>query len=386
MTSAFDEAGARDALDEITRMMVGTKKMQDEPGVVYSLMAQKARPQDAQAIDQFMQSLEAEKQVQLARATGEVLNLDGNQQKLLNANGVSYTDVQYSTSTNAATQAASHIFNATKGAYTAKVKADGTLDLAPDGSIQRVKVEETHGESHDDGGGIWGAIGSVVGGVKDAAAAGLHGLNEGYNFVATGIDKGAHGFADNILGMGGGSDPQKASAAADAAQSRNTDDLDMRAQGYDPDSIWSTMAFQASGKAHTSLSSLVDSYGQDKVDQALRFLQSPKDYRDSCPQRPDQLHQGQRPDGADAGGSRQGQVHQLEGVRESRSACKRAHGDGRQRPGQRGWARPGRARHRLPGSRRHNQHRGVVPDRPDPAHAADRQGCEAGDGRHRHPG
>jgi hypothetical protein len=286
MTSAFDEAGARDALDEITRMMVGTKKMQDEPGVVYSLMAQKARPQDAQAIDQFMQSLEAEKQVQLARATGEVLNLDGNQRKLLDANGVNYTDVQYSTSTNAATQAADHIFKTTKGAFTAKVKTDGTLDLAPDGSIQRVKVEETHGESHDSGGGIWGAIGSVVGGVKDVGAGALHGLNEGYNFVATGIDKGAHGIADSVLGLGGGSDPQKASAAADAAQSRNTDDLDMRAQGYDPDSIWSTMAFQASGKAHTSLSSLVDSYGQDKIDETLKFLTNPEAYKESIARDP----------------------------------------------------------------------------------------------------
>jgi hypothetical protein len=279
LTSPWDSIKSddeKDALHQITLMLTGTKMMQNEPGVVYSLHQAQARPQDAQAIDQFMQGLDLEKQVEIHRSTGEPIKLDTTQQSLLKANGVSFNDVLWTPKT-AAQTAVQQTLEQSNGKMTVKVKDDGSLALDKNGQIQYVKV---HSE-HDDGNWFTNSVGAVGDVLKGGATAALHGVTKAYNFVATGIDKGIHGFANDVEGFVGGSDPQTEHAAAAVAQSKNTDSLDMQAQGYDPNSLWSTVAFQSSGRAHTDLSGLIDQYGLDKVDEGLKFLKDPATYRQS---------------------------------------------------------------------------------------------------------
>ena len=269
------EADAHDALSEVGRMLTGTKMLQDEPGVVYDLAAVKARPQDAGAIDQFMQTLDAERQVQIARAVnqqggGGFINLDPQQQKLLDSEGYSYNDVLYSKSATAASQAASHIMSASGGKQTAKLNKDGTLALDKSGNIQTTPVAQNLNPlsaTGDGGGSVLGQLwddtgGAIVHGIKTAAVDTWHGVNDAYNFGQAAITQGEAAF--------GGS-------TADIASSVQ----DMQAQGYDPASVWSHFAFLASGHTHNDLSHLNNQYGDDAVNQALQFSKDPKAFRDA---------------------------------------------------------------------------------------------------------
>jgi hypothetical protein len=266
----FDPSAEQDALSHISRMMVGTKVLQNQPGLVYTLAQQRANPADAQAIDQFLQSLEAEKRVSLARATGDQVVLSDREQAMLDTNGVPYKDVQY-TQQDAAQAASKKVLDASGGKYTAATNPDGTLALDDQGQIQPVAV---HKETHDSGGGgILGAIGgafeSVGSGIKAGLVGTLHGLNKAWNFV-NGVSH-ENPFTQPSLDDALHGDFQ--------VHVNTTQADDMRQQGYDPTSIWSHLAFDASGKRHTDLSDLIGSYGQDKVDEALQFLNDPKAYR-----------------------------------------------------------------------------------------------------------
>lgn len=270
--SGISTTDEQDALSNISRMLTGTKMLQDEPGVVYSLAAQQAHPQDAQAIDQFMQALDAEKQVDLARASiaqggAGYINLSPQQQQLLQANGVQYEDVLY-TSAGAAQQAAKRIQDLSGGKLTAATNSDGTLKLNASGNIVAQPVVQP---KKSGGGGNWftNAVGDVGSAFATAGKGTWSGLTKAYNFVNAGM-RGE--YADQLV-------PRQytvnAVTNADATQAQ-----DMEAQGYNPNSIWSTFAFGASGKAHTDLTSLNDQYGEDKVNQAIKFLDDPKAYRD----------------------------------------------------------------------------------------------------------
>jgi hypothetical protein len=270
----------RDALHQISTMMVGTKMLQDEPGVVYSLAAQQAHPADAQAIDQFMQELDAEKQVKLARAAGEQIHLDSSQQRLLDNQGVQYGDVLY-TRQDASQEAAQKILEASHGKVAAKFNDDGTVAVDENGNIVTVPVEKAHKSG---GGGLFSSIGGFFGHVghdlknwayEDTLKPVLHKINQGYNLVQSGFHSPIQ--EPNLGDIAHGNLNVKID---------HTSYEDMQAQGYDPNSIWSQLAFDASGRKHTDLSSLVDSYGQDKVNTALEFLNDPKSFREKIEQDP----------------------------------------------------------------------------------------------------
>ncbi len=267
-TPSINEADERDALDHVTRMLTGTKQLQNEPGVVYSLMQAKAQPQDAQAIDQFLQSLDAEKQVAIARSAGHQIVLSQDQQSMLGANGVPFKDVLY-TQQDAAQSVTQRILDASDGKQTAKMNPDGTLALDAHGNIQ-----VTEAASHDSGGGWFSSPSAFLGHVGHAVHVGfsdtLHGLNKAYNFVQAGL---SGQYADKVPGHQA-LDVQDNILHADATRVQ-----DMQDAGYNPNSLWSSLAFGASGKAHSDLSGLNDKYGQQNVDQALRFLSDPKGYR-----------------------------------------------------------------------------------------------------------
>jgi len=101
LTSPFDAITPQqenDALGSVTQMLSGSQMLKDEPGVVYALAAQKAHPADAGAIDQFMQGLDAEKQVRVAQAAGTKITLTPEQKVLLGALNVDYSTVEFSQS------------------------------------------------------------------------------------------------------------------------------------------------------------------------------------------------------------------------------------------------------------------------------------------------
>lgn len=70
---------------------------------------------------------------------------------------------------------------------------------------------------------------------------------------------------------------------------------DMRIKGYDPTSIWSRLAYEASGKAIADDSKVVDKYGQDAVNKVDAYLQDPDAVRSQIYNDPNSYQKG--PDG-----------------------------------------------------------------------------------------
>lgn len=282
----------RDALASITKMMTGTKMLQDEPGVVYSLAAQQAHPADAQAIDQFMQALDAEKQVNVARAAGHPINLTSEQQTMLQANGVHFQDVLY-TAQDTAKAAATRALAATGGKETVKTNPDGSLALDKNGQIQPETVKVSKSDSFDaalasgqitghtggvGGGGILGSIGRQLDRVVGDTAHLGHDVLSGFGKAANEIQ---NDIAPN--GLSNPLDPNSSPVSDKSLLTNAADVQDMQQQGYDPTSLWSTLAFNQSGRKHTGkyLATLNDTYGQARVDEALQFLSNPAKLKES---------------------------------------------------------------------------------------------------------
>lgn len=288
---AISQANEKDALSSITRMLVGTSLLRDQPGVVYSLAAAQAHPADAQAVDQFMQGLDAEKQVSIARASGAKINLSDQQQTMLTQNNVTYNDVLY-TQQDQATALQQRISDATGGAQAAKLNPDGSLYVDP--TTGQVQVEAVHQDSG--GGGFWGSIGDFFGGVgHDLNNWVLKPIGKGYNFVATTLSKGLHDFAYEVTHPG---DVFSDTGTELRHKMDPSEELDMRAQGYDPTSFFSNMAYYASGHAHKDLSPLISSYGADKVSEAVTYLEDPVKFRTAIESDP--ANYVQTPDGQTA--------------------------------------------------------------------------------------
>jgi hypothetical protein len=261
----------RDALDSISQMLVGSQMLKDEPGVVYSLAAQKARPQDALAIDQFMQSLDAEKQVTLARASGTQIHLDTTQRLMLDHNGVAYDDVMW-TPKGAAQTALQTIADQTNGQMTAKLNPDGTLALDKNNQIQ---VEKVHSKS---GGGWFSSFGSFAGHLGGAISGGV---GDALSGIGTGISKASHfvssQWSSPVQGVNA-SDVMHGNF--DASHIDSTSDQVQKALGYGTD-IWGTFAYAASGKKQMDVSALNDVYGPEMVNTTIGILKDPKAYKDS---------------------------------------------------------------------------------------------------------
>lgn len=265
----------QDALTGITQMLTGTQTLKDQPGVVYALQQSQAQPQDAQAIDQFMQGLDAEKQVRLAAAHGQKIVLDPSQTTKLDALGVDYSGVQY-TQQDALKDAATNL-EAQNPNVTVKRDAQGVPLLDPSGKSFQVQQAPKKGES----GWMKLVHGLKHYAVDDTLAPVGNVLSKGSNFVLTGISDISQ---QNSAGIRGQSAEQVLHNSV-----QRTDD--MRAQGYDPNSLWSTFAFQASGKAHTDLTPLADRWdsenpnglfgmsGQQAISTASQFLDNPGKYQ-----------------------------------------------------------------------------------------------------------
>jgi hypothetical protein len=279
------------ALSEMHSMLFGTKMLQSNPGVVWALQQQKAHPADSQAIDQFMQALDAEKQVRLAGAGGQKIQLDDNQTGMLDQMGVNYKDVQL-TQQDAVTATQNNVTQQTQGTQKAKVNADGSIATDKDGNVVLEPVEASLLPSHS--GSLFGHIihdlnnwvvkDTIGGAYRDVIKPVLSAAGKGFNYITTSISQQSAnaGIASQNFGQ---------PAIVGAVSNEGGTERDMQALGYDPNSFWSRQAYQASGKAHTNTQGLEDQWdtanpsglfgwnGQQAVSNAVRFLNDPAEYQ-----------------------------------------------------------------------------------------------------------
>lgn len=277
-----------DALHGISQMLTGTKVLKDEPGVVYALQQQQAPAQDAQAIDQFMQGLDAQRQVRLAEATGQKITLTTAQKAQLDALHMDYSTVEF-TRIDAETAAAQRITTESNGQLRAKQDAGGNYVVDKHGNLVTESTNPTADPAdHGYGTGFLG-LGPLFHTLKndvvdpigrDVVDPAVTVLSKGYNAVQS---FGADERQQNMAGFEGKSYQD----VVDASVSRSAD---AQTQGYDPSNPFSMLAFSASGKAHTDLTPLAQSWdskhpnglfswnGSQAVAEATKFIDSPDSY------------------------------------------------------------------------------------------------------------
>jgi hypothetical protein len=283
-------------LDYITSLLNGNKQLAEEPGVVYALTQQKAHPAEAGAINEFMTGLNAEKQVTLARQQGQPITLADNQKTVLNALGVNYADVEYNQQ-DAANDMANYISQKSNGALVAKRNTDGTLATDANGQIVTQAQEVANGTEVGDASQIAQNLGVAIES-KPHDSGGLfghlfHTLN---NDILKPVERDVLSPAGTVLmkpinlvndalGQNGPSNVFDPSNYSSAAQSQNlfqrvhSQSEDMQAKGYDPNSIWSQIAYRSSGKSVADTSSIAAQYGQDAVNTASAYINDPEGYR-----------------------------------------------------------------------------------------------------------
>src|SRR5579859_4249533 len=202
------------ALDNISQMLVGTQMLKDQPGVVFALQQQNARPQDAQAIDQFMQGLDAEKQVRLAESSGQQIPLSDQQKSLLGQLGVDYSKVEY-TPQAAVNDAAKMLEQQSGGKVQLQRDAQGNAIVDANGQFQQI-TQAKHHQS------FWGRV------VHDLNNWTLKPIGKAFNVVDQTLGEGISslGTEANSLGaLGDLVDPFKAAHDTNALLTGNTSSI-----------------------------------------------------------------------------------------------------------------------------------------------------------------
>lgn len=297
---AYDPAAAKDSLDYITGILTTSKALQNQPGLVWSLAQQKAHPADAGTIDEFLQGLDAEKQVRLASAspTAQRIVLDAHQKNLLDSLGVDYSHVEW-TPKYATDQLNDEITSKSGGSLTVKRNPDGSAvtdahgnpvventsdDLAGLAAAQQsanqlpVSFEPKAKKVHR---GFLGELGHTLDKyVGSPIGTGLsyagHGLAAGFNVISAGFSAAQR---NSEKGIPGGSNTP---AVADS----ETIKQNARAAGYGTDPL-GMLAYAASGKAIGQDSDLRQQYGDQKIDDAIRFMQHPESFMKEIENDPD---------------------------------------------------------------------------------------------------
>lgn len=297
-------ADQQSSLDYITSLVNGNSKLADEPGAVYALAQAKASPQDAGAINEFMDGLGAEKQVVLARSQNQKIVLTPRQTSLLDNLGVDYSGVQY-TDQDAAAATADYISKESGGILAAKKNPDGTLVTDDNGNV--VTVSGSNAKT-----GFDAMVNRQLPAAEIAQQLGV--AYEQPSHKAKGLGRLFHTLNNDILhpverdvispvgtGLGKGLNAVNygvtvalPDAFGGTKQGSEQEDADARAAGYDPNSGWSMLAFAASGRGHSGdkLSNIVNQYGQDKLTQAQEYLKDPTAYRKAIENDPSNFTQG----------------------------------------------------------------------------------------------
>lgn len=255
------------AAENLSRILSGTKNLVANPGLVQALSTSRATPEQAQAIDQFLTGLDAQKQVSLASSTGAKIRLDASQQSALGTMGVPYQSVLY-TQQDAINDYATHLEQTQSVAF--KRDAQGNPLVDPSGNLQ-VEPAKKHKR------GLFGQIVHDVthNDVTDIGGKGLSVLNKGWNIVESAVTD-----QRSNANSSGGVD---INAEVKRAQ-------EMQDNGYDASNPFSILAFDASGKAHLDTTGIENAWndntpgmfgwdGSEAVDQAKQFSDDPTKWR-----------------------------------------------------------------------------------------------------------
>lgn len=276
------------AMNDISSMLVGTSKLADEPGVVYALQQQKARPQDAQAIDQFMQGLDVEKQVRLAQATGQKIVLSADEKAQLTSMGVNDWQGSEFTQQDAAEVGAQQIATQSGGALEAKRDSSGKVIVDANGEIEKQAVDDSKPKKESGWGRLFSGLKTITSPITKSA-----------NYVGTELSDASHSFINETESLfsgpqvsgGGELRTDNNSAAVQQSNANDARDAEMKALGYDPGNVFSVMAFKASGKAHSDTTDLASGWdqsnpsgmfgmnGDQAVTEAEQYLDDPKGYQ-----------------------------------------------------------------------------------------------------------
>lgn len=275
-----------EALDRLSQLAAGTNNINTHPGLMTALMNAKATPAQAQALNQYMAGVTAQNRMALARVNGAKIDFTDDERNAMNAMGVDYSEID---------------------ARTAQLKAvnNGLSAAASGASSSSAPAAPQSQASH----GFWSK--GILHGIGRIGHDILHNpvtdvMGEGYNLVAASAG-GALSDVQSFEQRLGLSQPdagkfnsfglpiqgRKYGGALDGQRK-----MEMKALGYDPDSFWSNMAFDAHGYSKDDLTPAMTSYndegGQDATGwdsntatiKALQFAKDPKKFQDQILQDP----------------------------------------------------------------------------------------------------
>lgn len=262
-----------EGVDKLTQLATGNPQLVTNPALLFALHSANAKPEQAQAINQFMAGLDAEKQVHLARAGGQKTVLSYQQQSVLDHMGVDYSDVNQSPQ-----QAQDGLAGqlASQGLEVARDQ-NGNALLNKDGTPVVQKQDKPAKKKG------WSFM-RVLSDTGSAISKPWNAVDASVTKVSSDLD-----YKFKQLIGDGGIDPTSAGGAGQKSDSAEDQARYARDAGYDPDNFFSMIAYEASGKSHMNISQLADNWdkdnpgtgvkGKDALDQALQFANDPAGYR-----------------------------------------------------------------------------------------------------------
>lgn len=227
-SAPIDTGGQIDAADKLSQLAAGNSSLITHPHLITALMNGNATPPQAQAINVFVTGMSAVGRMQTAQQSGVKITYSATEKSAMGALGVQPGDTEFTTADLQAQVAAQ------------QAAQDAKNDTG--WSAGRVLHDVTHNPVTD-------AIGAAGGWTRAAA-----------NWFPTTLN----------WALGG----NKAPKGTQVAKSNEA----MTAQGYDPNNLMSTFAYQASGKQVIDASDLYDAHDPDQVDAAIKFSDDPDGY------------------------------------------------------------------------------------------------------------
>lgn len=223
----IDTGSQIDAADKLSQLAAGNSSLITHPHLVTALMAGSATPAQAQAVNVFVTGMSAVGRMQTAQQTGTKITYSATEKSAMGALGVQPGDTEFT-------------------------NADLQKQVAASQAAQNT------------GGGGW-SFGRVLHDVTHNPV--TNSITTAGNWTRAG----ANWFPTTLNHLLGG---DKAPKGTQVAQSNQA----MIAQGYDPNNLMSTFAYQASGKQVLDASDLYNSNDPDMVDKAIKFSDDPDGY------------------------------------------------------------------------------------------------------------
>lgn len=266
-------------IDDLTKLAAGNPHLVTNPGLLQALVTGKATYAQASAINTFMAGMNLSRQVQQARATGQPLALNSQEQQLLDGMKVQYKDV--ATTPQQEQQAA--LAKANAEGYEVARDENGKVIYGADGTPVMVKKTEK-----SSGGGFWHDIGKVF----SAIAKPFNVVGSTLGEMIDGLYHTAAYTGDNLgnLATGKGTDWSAVGQAFKSiAGDSDAQAKAMRDAGYDPNNLFSIIAYRAAGKDFLGTTNLANDWddkhpgageggnpsGSDMVQLAQRYISDP---------------------------------------------------------------------------------------------------------------